>query len=366
VPVFLPLRVGVFLLSALLVLITLFSATRVFVLPRSANDRIARFVFLTLREIFNLRTRFSRTYSARDRIMALYAPVCLLVLLATWLALILAGYMGMFWALGANSPRAAFFVSGSSLFTLGFATVNDAITTVLTFSEAMVGLILVALLVSYLPTIYSAFARREAVVTLLEVRAGSPPTAVEMLLRYRRLKRSEELTGLWNTWEAWFADIDESHTSLGVLSFFRSPRPERSWVAAAGTILDTAALCASTLDMPRDPHQDLCLRAGYLALRHIAEFFRFRVPADPKPGDPISITREEYDAACARLEEGDIALKPDREQAWRDFAGWRVNYDTVLLALARLTMAPETPWINDAARRKIAVRPPNFIRRVFA
>jgi hypothetical protein len=354
--ILLPVHIAVFLLSAALVLVTLFSATRTFVLPRSASDRIARFVFLTMRRLFNLRTHFSSDYAGRDRVMALYAPICLLVLLGTWLALILAGFMGMFWALGAPSARAAFFVSGSSLFTLGYASVNDLLITVLTFSEAMVGLILVALLISYLPTIYSAFARREAAVTLLEVRAGSPPSAVEMLLRFHRIGTLADLTALWPTWEAWFADIEESHTSLGVLSFFRSPRGERSWVTAAGAVLDAAALCASTLDAPRDSHQDLCLRAGYLALRHIGEFYRIPYSPAPKPDDPISITREEFDNACARLTAGGVPLKPDREQAWRAFAGWRVNYDSMLLALARLTMAPECPWISDPPRRQVLER----------
>ncbi|MBF6592382.1 MAG: hypothetical protein IVW57_17875, partial [Ktedonobacterales bacterium] len=218
---FILIRAGVFALSAMLVVITLFSATRTFVLPRSARDKIVRQVFLTTRKLFNLRARLERDYLGRDRVMALYAPVSLLVMLAVWLALVLAGYMGMFWALEAGSPRAAFAVSGSSLFTLGFATVSDLVVTILTFSEAMVGLILVALLISYLPTIYSAFSRREAAVTLLEVRAGSPPSAIEMISRIHRLGRYEKMAELWVTWEAWFADIEETHTSLAVLILFR-------------------------------------------------------------------------------------------------------------------------------------------------
>jgi hypothetical protein len=343
--------------------VTLFSATRTFVMPRMARDKIARFVFLAVRRAFNLRCLFARDYETRDRVFALYAPVSLLVLLATWLALVFFGYMGMFWALGVGTARAALLVSGSSLFTLGTTSVADLLITTLTFSEAMVGLILVALLISFLPTIYSAFARREAAVTLLEVRAGTPPTAVEMLLRFKRIGTFDELGNLWPKWEAWFADVDESHTSLAALSFFRSPRSDRSWITAAGTVLDTAALCASSLDLPHDPHQDLCLRAGYLALRHIADFFRIPYNATPKPGDPISVTREEYTKVCEQLSAAGIPLKTDREQAWLDFVGWRVNYDSVLLDLARMMQAPETPWISDPPRQAFRPRLPARVRR---
>jgi hypothetical protein len=254
----------------------------------------------------------------------------------------------MFWAIGVDSWRTALLDSGSSLLTLGFAPLTSLTQTLLGFSEAAIGLILVALLIAYLPTMYSAFARRETAVAMLEVRAGSPPSAVELIERSHRIGRLDRLGELWATWELWFADIEESHTSLAALVFFRSPLPDRSWVTAAGVIMDAAALAASTLDLPRDTQADLCIRAGYVALRRIADFFRIPYDPRPRPGDPISVTREEFDAACDQLASRGIALKPDRDQAWRDFAGWRVNYDTVLLALARLTMAaPHALWSTD-------------------
>jgi hypothetical protein len=209
--------------------------------------------------------------------------------------------------------------------------------------------LLVALLIAYLPTMYAAFQRREAAVTLLEVRAGSPPSAIEMILRYHRLHGLDRLSEQWRVWEAWFVDIQESHTSLAALVFFRSPRPDHSWVTAAGAVLDAAALTRSTVDTPTDFQADLCIRAGYLALRHIADFFSVPYNDDPQKGDPISVTRQEFDAACELLSAQGVPLKPDRQQAWEDFAGWRVNYDTVLIALAGLTMAPEAPWSSDRA-----------------
>jgi hypothetical protein len=220
-------------------------------------------------------------------------------------------------------------------------------------------MILTALLISYLPTMYGAFSRREAAVSLLEVRAGplpgsadydgGAPSAVNMLRRFHALGEIVALTGIWREWEQWFVEIEESHTSLAALAFFRSPSPKRSWVIAAGAILDAAALRLSTLDLPFDVYASLCLRAGFIALRSIAGYFQVRYNPDPSPGDPISITRAEYDVAYAELSAAGLPLRADRDQAWRDFAGWRVNYDTVLIALCRLTMAPPSRWSSDRA-----------------
>lgn len=337
---------------------TLLSVTRVLLVPRSTPDTLVRVVFLVLRFLFRPWTHDSRPYAARDSVMAYYAPISLLALLLVWLTLVSIGYAGMFWAAGIASWREAFRVSGSSLSTLGFATVNDMPKTMIMFSEAVVGLILVALLIAYLPTMYAAFSKREATVTLLEVRAGSPPSAVEMIERYHRIHGLEHLSEVWRTWEAWFAEIEESHTSLPALVFFRSPQPNRSWVTAAGAVLDAAALTASTLDVPRDPNADLCIRAGFIALRRVADYFHFTYNPDPHyPDDIISVTRLEFDAVYERLASKGIPLKPDRDQAWRDWAGWRVNYDAVLLALADLTMAPPAIWSSDRSRGRGSVKP---------
>ncbi len=341
------LRVLLFLGGFILVAATLRSAIRTFILPRSADTMIARLVFRAVGSLFRWRARRSLTFEARDRAMELYAPVALLVLPAAWLILVCLGYMAMYLALGVLSVEEAFSLSGSALLTLGTTSPEGVLATLLVFSEAAIGLALIALLIAYLPTMYAAFSRREAAVAMLEVRAGSPPSALTMFERYQRLHRLEKLGEVWTSWESWFADIEESHTSLAALVFFRSPQPHRSWVTSAGAVLDAASLAASTLDIPRDVQADLCIRAGYLALRHIASFFRIPYDADPEPGDPISISRAEYEEACEHLAAQGLRLKPDREQAWRDFAGWRVNYDTVLLALARLTMAPYAPWSSD-------------------
>jgi hypothetical protein len=341
------LRVLLFVAGVSIVVGTLFSAIRTFVVPRSVSDGLTGGVFRTTRLLFRLQTDRARSYEAVDRVLAYYAPVSLLILPVVWLLCICAGYTIMFRALGANSWGAAFLDSGSSLLTLGFAPIVRLSYAALAFSEGAIGLIMVALLIAYLPTMYAAFARREATVNMLAVRAGDPPSAEELVLRYHRIHGFGQLNELWKTWETWFVDIDESHTSLAALAFFRSPKPTHSWVTAAGAIMDAASLVNSTLDAPHDAQADLCIRAGYLALRDIATTFRVTYNPAPKRDDPISVMRAEYEAVCTNLAAAGVPLKADREQAWRDFAGWRVNYDTVLLALARLTNAPYAPWSSD-------------------
>jgi hypothetical protein len=103
----------------------------------------------------------------------------------------------------------------------------------------------------------------------------------------------------------------------------------------------------SSVDVPRTPEPEFMIRAGYLCLRHIATFFWIPSPDDPAPTDPIFIERQEFDAAYDRLAAGGVPMKPDRDQCWRDFAGWRVNYDAALIGLAKLTMAPPAPWSSD-------------------
>jgi hypothetical protein len=346
-----------FVAGLAIVVMTVSSAMRTFVVPRGENVFLTRLVFQSLRRLFSLRLHWANSYAIQDRVMAYFAPTGLLLLPLVWLLSITIGYMAMFWALGVQPWFEAFVLSGSSLLTLGFAPVDGMAQTILAFSEATLGLGLVALLIAYLPTFYSAFSRREAAVQMLEVRAGAPPSAVTMIERFRRIQGLDRLSEQWQMWEIWFTELEETHTSFSPLVFFRSPRPDQSWVTAAGAVLDAAALTASTLDLPRDPQAELCIRAGYLALRGIARFFG--IPFDPKPAptDPISITQAEFEAVYEELAAIEVPLKPDRAQAWRDFAGWRVNYDTVLITLAGMTMAPYAPWSSD---RAVPFRPKLF------
>ena len=248
--------------GTLLLVLVLDSAVRTFMLPHAEAALTTRAVFVGLRGVFNRMARLTRSYEGRDRVMALYGPVGLLVLPLVWLLLVLAAFTAMFHALGVRGFERAFEMSGSSMFTLGFVRPPDLATTSLAFFEAAIGLTLLALLISYLPTIYGAFSRREVLVAQLAVRAGEPPSGVEVLARAQRMERFQLLDDLWVQWQQWFAEVEETHTSLAVLSFFRSPLSHRSWVTAAGAVLDAASLRLAAVDLPFDPQAGFCIRGA--------------------------------------------------------------------------------------------------------
>ena len=325
---------------------TLLSAIVTLVLPRGVQGRMFRIVFVVVRGAVDLVTRRA-SHHRRDMGLALVAPVGLLLLPVLWIVLVWIGYAGLHVAAGVQGWWAAFELSGSSLLTLGFISPEGLGQTLLSFSEATIGLGLLTLLIAYLPTMYSAFSAREIEVAMLEVRAGDPPSAIEMLERYRRIGRDEELPDLFDQWEGWFAVLDETHTSLAALPLFRSTSADRSWVTAAGTVLDAASLYLACIDQPPRPSANLCIRGGYTTLRRICDLFGIPYAEDPSPDDPISLDREEFDEAFDRLVEVGYPMVADRDQAWRDFAGWRVNYDQTLLALAVLLDVPYAPWTAD-------------------
>jgi hypothetical protein len=315
-------------------------------------------VFLGVRRLILVRIRFQRTYEERERLLAYNAPVSLMVLPMVWLTLALLGYTAMFWALGVRPWRDAFTKSGSSVTTLGFADVPSLPATVLAFTEAAVGLALLALLITYLPTIYAAFSRREALVGLTATYAGTPPSGTTMLERFALIRGLDDLEDrVWEPWLLGFIDIEETHTSLGALALFRSPSPSRSWVTAAGSVLDAASLLSSSVEVEDTAAAQLCIRAGTLSLRSVSTFFGIDFDPDPAPDDPVSITRDEFDLALEQLDRAGVPVKEDREAAWRSFTGWRVNYDTVLLALAGFTQAPYAPWSSDRSPTTLH-RPP--------
>jgi hypothetical protein len=333
--------------GVVLVLFTLVSALKTVVLPRAESSILVRAEWIWLARLFRLIANRQRSYESRDRVLAYYAPVALLLLPGLWVAVIILGYTLIYWGTGLDPFHEAFIVSGSSMLTLGFDRPPGLGHIALSFTEATLGLGVVALLISYLPTLYGAFNRREVLVAELEARAGSPPSVGAWLARYQIIGLLPTIESEFALWEAWFADLEESHTSNPSLVFFRSPEADRSWITAAGCVLDTAAVVASTLARPSSPQAQILIRTGYVSLRRIADYFGIQYEADPSPSDPISVTRREFDLLLVELQAGDVPLKADRNQAWRDWAGWRVNYDRVLVALASLVAAPDGRWSSD-------------------
>ncbi len=350
-------RVLAFIAGLALVRTVLLSAVRTFVMPRAGRDAINRAVFENVRRVFNLRAKRSVSFDERDRVMSMYAPICLLVLPGVYLLLLLFGFALCFWAVGVETFDHAIKVSGSSILTLGYESPSGWVQVAVSFLEGGIGLVMTALVISYLPTIYSAFSKREAMVTMLEMRIDTPPWGPRIIMNYYRYVSFETLVAEWRTWEQWFAELDESHSSLAALAYFRSPQPGRSWITAAGAVLDSCVLQIAALDTPRHAEAYLCLTAGIDALSHIAHALDVphTTPAyDPNnslpvidPEFPISITRAEFEAALNDLARVEVPIKPDRELAWRVFHDWRALYDANLLRLAGQIMAPYAPWTSD-------------------
>ena len=119
-------------------------------------------------------------------------------------------------------------------------------------------------------------------------------------------------------------------------------------MTGAGLALDAAAIYHGVLDLPREPRAPLMIRAGFVALRRVADFFGIEYDPDPDPGGPISVSRAEFDEVYDHLAERGLPLR-ERDEAWIAFRGWRVNYDAVLLGLCALTLAPEALWSSDRA-----------------
>ena len=351
------LRVVVALAGVALVATTLSAAVRTVVVPRAEQVWLNRFLFRNVRKVFALFARDVHTYERRDRVMARFAPTALMLLPFAWAAGVIAGFTALFWGLDGGSVADAFVLSGSSMTTLGFEHPNQHPQLLLCVLEALVGLGLIALLISFLPTMYAAFSRREAIVAKLYMRAGDNAGNADpatFLIRQCRVNNLERLEPLWVEWEQWFTEIGESQVTFPALNWFRSPSSHRSWITGAGIALDSASLHLAVLDVPRDASAAVMVRAGFLALREIGDYFHLPYARDPAPDDPISIERSEFDAVVDLMAAEGVPIVADRDQAWRDFAGWRVNYDEVLLRLADTLFAPYQPWVSDRGPSPVA------------
>jgi hypothetical protein len=328
----------------LLEVIVLDAAIRTFLLPRAANVRLSRIAARLVGRFFRVLARPERSYVAKDRVLSLYASMVLLMYQALWLALSLVAFALGYVAVGSPNFAAAFQLSGSSLFTLGTTPAHGTAHVVLSYLEAGVGLTLLALLISFIPTLYAAFQRREFSVSRLSVRAGIPATPWGVLEIAKSVESYERLDELWREWEQWFIEVGETHTTLTILNYYRSPNPQQTWIGSAATVLDAAALFNAAVDFSPSPTAGLCIRSGWLTLRRMADYFKVPYPVDFTTPVPISISREEFDLVLGRLERSGVPLVSDRDAAWDDFAGWRMNYDAMIEAFYVLFTCPRTDW----------------------
>jgi hypothetical protein len=291
-----------FVLGLVIVGVTFSSVVGTIVLPKGVRSRIAYAVWRAVSTPFIAAAGRMRRYESKDRLLGLLGPVSLLALLGAWLLLLLLGYALLLLPLTGDSFTTALRLSGSSLFTLGLAASPRQGATAVTFVAAGTGLVVIALQIGYLPTIYGAYNRRETLVNMLESRAGEPAWGVELLAREHLIGGLDSLGPFFSDWERWAADLTESHVNYPWLLSFRSPYPLRSWVISLLAVLDAAALYLALVPSRAPSAARHCLRTGFLGLRALAGVYRVELPDDPLPDAPIVLTYEEFSDGLDRLQ----------------------------------------------------------------
>jgi hypothetical protein len=344
--------------GAVLVLLILWEAFETIVSPRRVSRRFRltrafyRATWLPWRAVARLVPAGRR----REDFLSVFGPISLLVLLVLWAALLILGFTLLHWGAGSGMHMATgqrgflvdLYVSGVTLFTMSpgdVAPATDA-ARVLTIVEAGTGLAVLAMVVGYLPVLSQGFSRRETNVSLLDARAGSPPTAGELLLRHAGEAQQELLARLLEQWEPWCADLLETQVSFPVLAYYRSQHANQSWVAALTAMLDACALVMAGLDgeppraarltfaMGRHAAVDLTLVLG-LAPRPVS--------ADRLPAPELAELRQALREAGLRVREG--------PQADARLQRLRAMYEPYMNALAQFLVMPLPGWRGTTGTR---------------
>ncbi len=328
--------------GGVLVLATSLSVARTLVIPRG-RPRFMSGVDALLDLGYRKAGRMLGTYERRDRLFATEPFAILSVTIGLWLTSYVVGFGLLLWPSIGRFPS-ALREAGSSLFTLGFAAHPGAAPTVLDFLAGAVGLIIVALQIAYLPTLYSAFNRRETEVTLLAARAGRPAWGPELLARLTLARSLANAPSLFEQWERWAAEVAESHSSYPSLLRFRSPEPDLNWCTALLAVLDAAALYLAAAPDSAPFQARLCLQMGFTCFRQLGTAVGFGVERDPIPGTPTHLTYEDFLVGWDRIATFGFPSERTPEEAWPHFQGWRLNYEDVAYRLAYAIDAVPALW----------------------
>ncbi|MHB8682368.1 MAG: hypothetical protein ACYDA2_09795 [Acidimicrobiales bacterium] len=337
-------RVFVAAVGALIVLADLVEVVRALVVPRATGIGPATSVIVLLRRMTHAAAAHLRDFDTRDRYLAIVEPTFILVRLVVWLAIGVVGFAFVIWGVSDAAFGHCFIDSGSSVFTLGFATEPGTVPSVVVFLAAAFGLILVALQIAYLPALYDAFNRRETLVTMLESRAGTPAWGPELLARHYLVGIEGNLPAFYAEWERWAADVSESHTTYPTLLRLRSPHATNSWLVGLIAVCDSAALYLALSPQRAPAEARLCVRMGFTALRDIARVMKIPFDPDPLPDAGIALGYDEFLYAVERMQRAGVPMERPAAEAWPHFVGWRVNYESIAYALADEVFAPPALW----------------------
>jgi hypothetical protein len=334
-----------FAIGLVVVLFTGASVLFTIVLPREPRgfERLSSFANRLVRMVFIAVSRLARTYEGKDALLAPTAPVALVAQLAIWAALFIVGF-----ALMLEGTTHDFVLSltqsAGAVFTVGVSDLGGTPNRAIDISAGATWVVIVALQIAYLPALYAAFNKRESLVAMLESRAGVPAWGPEVLARHQLVGIIDTLPDFYAAWEEWAADLAESHTTYPVMLLFRSPDPWFSWLVGLLAVLDGAAMHLALAPSTASSQSRLCLRMGFTSLNRIAKVLRWEVDPDPNPEGPIQLTFEEFAEAVVMLQHVGFPMERTAEEAWPDFRGWRVNYETVAYRLCDRLTAPPAPW----------------------
>ena len=355
------------LLGVLIIVLSGWDLFETIVVPRPTLGRY-RFSRYVVRGAWRVARVFSRRRGGetRDTLMGLFAPAATIVLLVVWLVALILGYGLVLFALRDQllpSPHdlgETMYYAAGSILTLGsgeIAATGPAARLVVVVA-AFSGLGVVALVVTFLFSLYGSYQRREVQVVTLQAAAGAPPSAVQLLETYARLDLVDRLPDLFVEWERWAAEVLDTHVAYPLLGFFRSSHDNLSWISALGTVLDAASLVLTTTEgLPRG-EAELFRRVGSHLVEDITNLgFRTGVM---EPGAPAltasGLDRAAFEEAWARLESSGYHLAP-REEAWQQFEGARSEYAGRLEAMAGYWVTPTNSWLEPDATLRSPAHP---------
>jgi ion channel len=338
--------------GVLMILVILWDAFETIVLSRrvSRKFRLTRLFYRSLWGPWRALARQFPAGNRRENFLMVFGPLSLILLLAAWAAGLVVSFALLHWGLGSQMTaadgshglRTDLYMSGTTFFTLGLGDVTPrtSIARLLTVVESGMGFGFLALVIGYLPTVSQAFSRREVNITLLDARAGSPPTAAQLLRRHSQDGGSEALCELLSDWERWSAELLESHVSFPVLSYFRSQHDNQSWVAALTTILDACALSIAGLEKAPARAARLTFAMARHAVLDLCAVFR-QAPAPPQPdrlpASELARLRQFLTASAVHLREDNAAEAK--------LASLRAMYEPYINALAQYLLMPLPDWI---------------------
>jgi nitrate reductase NapE component len=338
----------------LLILIILWDAFETIILPRrvARRLRLARVFYRSIWVPWAAIARRITSKRRREQYLALFGPLSLLMLLSIWAVGLIVGYGLLLWAIRIrlNVPASSanlgsyLYLSGESFFTLGYSDVAPAglVGHTLAVVEAGNGLGFLAIVIGYLPVLYQAFSRREANISLLDARAGSPSSAAELLRRHGVKKNMQELAVLLHEWERWAAELMESHVSYPVLCYFRSQHDNQSWLAALTTVLDACALVIVGVEQAPLWQARLTFAMARHAVVDIAQIFK----TAPLTSDCCSqrLSSEELLRLRQVLESHGTRLHDGADTEER-LLELRLMYEPYVFALSEFLMMPLPPWV---------------------